>query len=101
MPLFIWTLSPDNTPTAWGEATFISLQMSGRGKSIDQADLDEAFDHLGNAASALRRELGSQRIVLLNGKHLPQRIELAADAAGARPAGLEPSVVEHDGRAPG
>ena len=101
VPLFIWTLSPDKTPTAWGEATFIGLQTSGWSKSIDQADLDEAFDHLGNAASALRRELGSQRIVLLNGKHLPQRIELAADAAGARPAGLEPSVVEHDGRAPG
>lgn len=90
VPLFIWTLSPDTALTAWGEATFIGLPTSGRGKSIRQDELDEAFDHLGDAASELRRELESQRIVLLGGEHLPHRIELAAEAAEIRPAAIEP-----------
>jgi hypothetical protein len=97
VPLFIWTLSPDKTLTAWGEATFIGLPTSGRDKSIRQDELDEAFDHLGNAASELRRELESQRIVLLGGQHLPHRIELAAAAAEARPAAIEPLVAVGDG----
>jgi hypothetical protein len=97
VPLFIWTLSATAPPTAWGEATFIGLQASGRDRSIDQADLAEAFDRFGDAASELRRRLAGQRIVLLGGEHLPHRIELTAAAVGARPAGLELLVAERDG----
>ena len=90
VPLFVWTVSPTATRTAWGEATFIGLQASGRGRSVSRNDLDEAFDRLGEAVGELRRELAGQRIVLLAGERLPHEIELTPAAAAVRPAGLEP-----------
>ena len=89
VPLFIWTLSPAATPPAWGEARFIGLPRSSGGRSIRRVAIGEALNRLGEAAAELRRELENQRIVLLDGEHLPHQIHLAAAAAGARPAGLE------------
>ncbi len=92
VPLFVWTLSPAATQTAWGQATSIGLPASGRGGPIPHKAVDEAFDRLGGAARELRLELAGQRIVLLAGERLPHEIELAPAAAGALPAGLEPLV---------
>ncbi len=96
VPLFVWTLSPAATQTAWGEVTLIGLPASGRGGSISHTALDKAFARLGDAAGALHQELAGQRVVLLDGEHLPQRIELATGAP-ARPAGLEPAAAEPGG----
>jgi hypothetical protein len=98
VPLFTWTLSPTATPTAWGSVRFIGLQKPGKGRSRRASTLGEIFDRFADVTDELRRELDSQRIVLLDGEHLPQRIELAA-AAGARPAGLESSATERGGGA--
>jgi hypothetical protein len=90
VPLFTWTLSSTGTPPAWGPTRFIGLERPSKRRKRRSEAAAEAFDRLGEAAAALRRQLAGQRIVLLAGEHLPDRVELAAEAAGARPAGLGP-----------
>lgn len=68
VPLFVWYLqrpAPGSPAAAWGQgvdATFIS--------------------NVVEAVVEIREELRSQRIVLVNGRHLPQSITLTPSAAG-------------------
>jgi hypothetical protein len=74
VPLFVWSLQGRNTALAkaWGGAEDISSR-----------------PRLSDAVRRLRDELDNQRIVWLDGRHLPQSIALlpVATAAGLRRAG--------------
>ncbi|HEV7504707.1 MAG TPA: hypothetical protein VGS07_07340 [Thermoanaerobaculia bacterium] len=66
VPLYVWTLSPPaagSLATAWGPAA--EIQTTGG---------------LAAAVEALRRDLDSQRIVMVDGRHLPQSIQLGTAA---------------------
>jgi hypothetical protein len=66
VPLYVWTLSPPvpgSLAAAWGPAA--EVQSTG---------------DLAAAVSALRRDLDAQRIVMVDGRHLPQSIQLGAVA---------------------
>ena len=65
VPLFVWSPSPRTGESAWGEV----------------ADISTA-ERYGDAVSALGEALGRQRIVWLEGRHLPQRIVLSEEAPG-------------------
>jgi len=67
VPLFVWSLYGPNTDAAkrWGGAEDIS-----------------SFYKLSTAVTRLRKELESQRIVWLEGRHLPQSIALSGSAQG-------------------
>ncbi len=70
VPLKVWLLDQSRrgvTVTAWGDAVH-----AGSGPLLD------------GALTALRAELARQRIVWLEGAHLPQRIELTEAARGVR-----------------
>jgi len=75
VPLVVWTLGDPASPTvaAWGGAETVS-----------------SLGRMRKAFSRLQDELASQRIVWVDGRHLPQSIELSAAAAAvlelARPA---------------
>ncbi|MEA2559466.1 MAG: hypothetical protein QOH06_970 [Acidobacteriota bacterium] len=65
VPLFVWTLNEEATRRkAWGETTII----------YDTASLERAFHKV-------RTALNRQRIVWIEGRHLPQSIHLAPRAA--------------------
>jgi hypothetical protein len=66
VPLYVWTLSPpaaSSLATAWGPAAEVQTTVS-----------------LAGAVAALRRDLDSQRIVMVDGRHLPQSIRLGPAA---------------------
>jgi hypothetical protein len=66
VPLYVWTLSPPaagSLAAAWGPA--VEVQSMG---------------DLAAAVGALRRDLDSQRIVMVDGRHLPQSISLGPAA---------------------
>ncbi|MFY9823550.1 MAG: hypothetical protein WAM82_19365 [Thermoanaerobaculia bacterium] len=65
VPLHVWTLGPPQGPLAksWGPAT--EVQSAGG---------------LAAAVDRLRRDLDSQHIVMVDGRHLPQSIKLGAAA---------------------
>jgi hypothetical protein len=67
VPLFVWSLYGPNTAAAkrWGGAEDIS-----------------SFYKLSTAVTRLRKELESQRIVWLEGRHLPQSIALSGSVQG-------------------
>lgn len=68
VPLFVWSLeNPKKHPglAAWGKVEVIS-----------------SIPRLSKAVAKLRTELESQRIVWLEGRHLPQSIALTPEAAG-------------------
>jgi hypothetical protein len=69
VPLFVWDLSGPATevPAGWGDS-----------RSID------TIDDLVRAARRVRSRLDVQRIVWINGRHLPQDIELGPRAQGIR-----------------
>ena len=70
VPLRVWLLDQRRrgvSATPWGDAVH-----AGAGPLLDEA------------LTALRVELASQRIVWLEGAHLPQRIELTSVARGVR-----------------
>jgi len=72
VPLIVWTLrGPEKTPAAaaWGPGTEVST-----------------FSKLARAVAEVREELEAQRIVWLEGRHLPQAIYLSPAADGV----LEP-----------
>lgn len=64
VPLFVWTLGHPGVSGTWGEG----VEVSSIGK------MRKAF-------TRLEKELATQRIVWLDGRHLPQSIELAPAAA--------------------
>jgi hypothetical protein len=77
VPLFAWSLGdpqPGSTAAAWG-AVDISLPQ-----------------HLFAAAERIREELDSQRILMVDGRHLPQSIALTPAAQGIELAGVAPAA---------
>lgn len=76
VPLIVWTVDDAAGPAAaaWGGATNVSTV--GR--------MQKAFKHL-------EEELESQRIIWIDGRHLPQSIQLSAEAAAVvEPVGAAP-----------
>lgn len=67
VPLFVWSLTEAVEDTCWGPAAAAAWPKG----------LYATFPHL-------RRDLDSQRIIWLEGAHLPQRIDLATAARGVR-----------------
>jgi hypothetical protein len=66
VPLFVWTLGASGaTAAAWGPSENISV-----------------VSNLYQAAEEIQRQLDSQRIVMVDGRHLPQSIALSPAAAG-------------------
>lgn len=66
VPLYVWTLGPPaagSLAAAWGPAS--QVQSTG---------------DVAAAVAALRRDLDAQRIVMVDGRHLPQSIQLGAAA---------------------
>ncbi|HSS51820.1 MAG TPA: hypothetical protein VLX28_23000 [Thermoanaerobaculia bacterium] len=79
VPLYVWTLSPPaagSLASAWGPTQDV-----------------QSTSGVAAAVAALRRDLDSQRIVMVDGRHLPQSIQLGPPAqgvelvAGAAPQG--------------
>ncbi len=73
VPLFVWYLqkpAPGSPMAAWGEA-------------VDATFIANVVE----SAVEIREELRSQRIVLVDGRHLPQSITLTPSAAGLELAG--------------
>jgi hypothetical protein len=66
VPLVVWTLGSPEAPmaAAWGGAENVS-----------------SFGRMRKAFSRLEQGLASQRIVWIDGRHLPQSVELSAEAA--------------------
>jgi hypothetical protein len=76
VPLFVWCVGqpePGSAATAWGKVEVL--------KSDD--DLQRAFE-------SLRDTLASQRIVMVDGRLLPQSISLTQKAVGVELAGATP-----------
>jgi hypothetical protein len=68
VPLFVWSLKnpePDSPAAAWGKVVDISVAINVSG-----------------AVEEIRKELDSQRILMVDGRHLPQSIALGPAAAG-------------------
>ncbi len=76
VPLFIWRLTEHPHPE-WTGAHAVSLR--------DEEKL--TYKMLRDAVTELRANLDAQRIVWLEGSHLPQQIELSPKATGIRLAG--------------
>lgn len=73
VPLFVWSLGnpkPGSTAAAWS-AEDVSMAR-----------------HLNLAVDRIRSELDAQRIVMVDGRHLPQSIALSPAAAGLELAGV-------------
>ncbi|MCP4658801.1 MAG: hypothetical protein GY856_25600, partial [bacterium] len=72
------------------------VERGQRDKEVrDAAALGEFMDissikGVRDAINALRRELKAQRILWVDGHHLPQQVEIGAAASGIRPAGVSP-----------
>ncbi|HET7041112.1 MAG TPA: hypothetical protein VFI13_03800, partial [Gemmatimonadales bacterium] len=76
VPLAVWCLGepePGSAAAAWGNVEVLK----------DEKDLERAF-------RALRETLDSQRIVMVDGRHLPQSIALTPKAAGVELVGGAP-----------
>jgi hypothetical protein len=71
VPLFVWSLYGAKTPAAvaWS---------GGEGKAEDVSSLSRLAD----AVDRLKGELADQRVVWLDGHHLPQSIALSPAATG-------------------
>ncbi|HEX9945811.1 MAG TPA: hypothetical protein VGG03_27710 [Thermoanaerobaculia bacterium] len=73
VPLFVWSLekpAPGSTAAAWDEAVDVSV-----------------IGNLHRAVKEIRDELAAQRIVMVDGRHLPQSIVLAPAASGVELVG--------------
>jgi hypothetical protein len=76
VPLFVWCVGepePGSAAAAWGKVEVLK----------DEKDLTRAF-------AALQESLDAQRIVMVDGHHLPQSIALSPKAAGVELAGATP-----------
>ncbi len=81
VPLYVWSFGDDSSTTSeWGRVTHLG----------DLSQPHKTLDRLGRATAELQRDLKNQRIVWLKGRHLPQQIELGAEASGLRLAGSGP-----------
>ncbi len=77
VPVFVWSFAGGPLSSEWSDARSIGLQPRSR-------KVPSGFKE---ALAELKRTLQSQRIVWLEGRHLPQDIELSPAARGIRLAG--------------
>ena len=77
VPLAVWKFTPDSTLPGWPEARFVGLEPGA-------LKVPKPFKE---ALADLKQTLKQQRIVWLEGRHLPQEIELSPAARGIRLAG--------------
>jgi hypothetical protein len=76
VPLFVWCVGepePGSAAAAWGKVEVLKFE----------ADLKRAFE-------ALRESLESQRILMVDGRHLPQSITLSPQATAVELVGANP-----------
>jgi hypothetical protein len=76
VPLFVWCIGkpdPESAAAAWGKVEVLK----------SEADLKQAF-------VALHEALDAQRILMVDGRHLPQSIALTPKAAGVELVGSTP-----------
>ncbi len=78
VPLFVWSFTSPEPHPEWGEVRYVGLPPKPR----------KVPDRFRDAIREVRRNLESQRVVWLQGHHLPQAVELASEARGIRLAGL-------------
>lgn len=79
VPLEVWAFGSGEVAAEWGEVHRLG----------DPAKPNKVLVNLEAAVDDLRRELRKQRIVWLEGRHLPRSIELSGEARGIRLAGLQ------------
>ncbi len=77
VPLFVWRFGTEDEVSAWGEVTYLG----------DFEDWRRTAGRLEEAVEQLVRELRRQRVVWLEGRHLPQSVELSPAAGKVRWAG--------------
>ena len=77
VPLAVWSFTGESTRSDWPEARFVGLPRGAE-------KVPKGFK---DALAEVRRTLKLQRIVWLEGRHLPQDIELSPSARGIRLAG--------------
>ncbi len=94
VPLFIWYFGirePSREPTAvssttggegWGEVRDLAVK-----QRLDQETMGAWLTRIGDAAEEVRKALRRQRVVWLEGAHLPSRVELSGEVYGVRFAG--------------
>ncbi len=84
VPLYVWSIATRPLDAAG------SSPSGGWGETTDLGDFSRpgrVAARLGRASTVLQRSLKNQRIVWLKGRHLPQQIELSAEARDIRLAG--------------
>ena len=74
VPLAVWSFSDPSPPAGWEEVRYVGFEPGAR-------KLPQRFEQ---ALDDLRRTLRQQRIVWLEGHHLPQDVELSPAARGIR-----------------
>ena len=77
VPLFVWSFAAEDAPTGWTEARHVGIGSTAR----------KVPGRFKKALGDLKGALQAQRIVWLEGRHLPQTIELSPAARGIRLAG--------------
>ena len=82
MPLAVWRFTAEPRHSEWSPARDVGVQPGER-------KLPERFEE---ALADVRRTLSRQRVVWLEGRHLPQDIELSPAASGIRLAAMTGSA---------
>ncbi len=78
VPLYVWSFGDESSASEeWGQVTHLG----------DLSKPQRTLDRLERAATELQRDLKNQRVVWLEGRHLPQQIELSARAGKLRLVG--------------
>ncbi len=79
VPFYVWSLGSEPR-SEWGDVQTVPLA----------GDFSKGHKIFKRAVETLREDLDAQRIVWLEGSHLPQNIELAPQAVGLRLTGVSP-----------
>ncbi len=79
VPFFAWSMISAEPSSAWGDVHYVGFK-----PELERKTWARALEH---AAGGLRRQLAAQRIVWLEGRHLPQSITLGEAARGLRLTG--------------
>ncbi|MCP4656699.1 MAG: hypothetical protein GY856_14905 [bacterium] len=83
VPLVVWSIVERGRRDT---GTAPTLDASALGEVVDISSIKGVR----GAIRDLRRELKAQRVLWVDGHHLPQQIEIGAAASGIRPAGVSP-----------
>lgn len=77
VPLVVWNLGSETSSKEWEGVVALG----------DPSSPQKLLGQIGRAVTELQKNLRKQRVVWLEGRHLPQRIELGTGARGIRLAG--------------